>query len=128
VLGAWVAEREGEVVAHVAISRLDLDALSALRWRESTGHVPADLIAVSRLFVRPSFRGQGIAGSLIEVACEEIRDRGKVPVYEVVTTSSLAPSYSRDHGWRLRSSEPLRDKHKELWIHRFEAGWTHHDD
>jgi predicted N-acetyltransferase YhbS len=111
VLGAWVAERDGEIVAHVAISRLDLDRLSALRWRESTGHVPDDLIAVSRLFVRPRFRGQGIAASLIEVACDEIRDRGKVPVYEVITTSSLAPSYSRDHGWRLRSSAPLRDPH-----------------
>ena len=128
VLDAWVTERDGEVVAHVAISRLDLDPLSALRWRESTGHVPSDLIAVSRLFVRPRFRGQGVAASLIEVACDEIRARGKVPVYEVVTTSSLAPSYSRDHGWRLRSSEPLRDQHKTLWIHRFEAGWTHHDD
>ena len=128
VLDAWVAERDGEIVAHVASSRLDLDPLSALRWRESTGHVPSDLIAVSRLFVRPRFRGQGIAASLIEVACDEIRARGKVPVYEVVTTSSLAPSYSRDHGWRLRSSEPLRDQHKTLWIHRFEAGWTHHDD
>jgi predicted N-acetyltransferase YhbS len=128
VLQAWVAERDSEVVAHVAISRLELEPLSALRWRESTGHVPSDLIAVSRLFVRPSFRGQGIAASLIEVACDEIRARGKIPVYEVITTSSLAPSYSRDHGWRLRSSEPLRDKRKDLWIHRFEAGWTHHDD
>lgn len=127
VLEAWVGERDGEVVAHVAISRLELDPLSALRWRESTGHVPSDLLAVSRLFVRPRFRGQGIAASLIEVACDEILARGKVPVYEVVTTSSLAPSYSRDHGWRLRSSEPIRDKRKELWIHRFEAGWTHHE-
>jgi predicted N-acetyltransferase YhbS len=127
VLDAWVAERDGEVVGHVAISRLELDPLSALRWRESTGHVPSDLIAVSRLFVRPRFRGQGIAASLIDVACAEIRARGKVPVYEVITTSSLAPSYSRDHGWRLRSSEPLHDPHKDLWIHRFEAGWTHDD-
>ncbi len=123
VLAAWVAERDGEVVAHVAISRIDHDLppVTSLRWRESTGHVPADLVAVSRLFVRPRFRGQGIAASLIDVACAEIRSRGKVPVYEVTTTSKLPPSYSRDHGWRLRSTEPLPDRHHELWIHRFEA-------
>lgn len=123
VLDAWVAEREGEVVAHVAISRIDhdLDPVTSLRWRESTGHVPSELVAVSRLFVRPSFRGQGIAASLVDVACAEIRSRGQVPVYEVTTSSSLPPSYSRDHGWRLRSSEPLHDRHRDLWIHRFEA-------
>lgn len=129
VLAAWVAEREGEVVAHVAISRIDhdLDPISSLRWRESTGHAPSDLLAVSRLFVRPRFRGQGIAASLIDTACVEIRSRGHVPVYEVTTASRLPPSYSVDHGWRLRSSEPLRDRHHELWIHRFEAGPPHED-
>ncbi|CAN5409379.1 GNAT family N-acetyltransferase [soil metagenome] len=129
VVGAWVTEQDGEVVAHVAISRVDshLDAVTSLRWRESTGHVPSDLLAVSRLFVRPRFRGQGIAATLIDVACAEIRSRGHVPVYEVTTTSSLPPPYSRDHGWRLRSTEPWPDRHQALWIHRFEAALPHED-
>ena len=124
VMSAWLAERDGEVAGHVAISQVGLDTASALRWREVTGRDPSELLAVSRLFVRPRFRGQGIAASLVDVAVADIRARGLVPVLEVVTTSSLAPSYSRDHGWRLRSTEPLPDG-RGLWVHRHEAASTH---
>ena len=127
VLAAWVAHEQGEIVAHVAITRVGLDARSARRWQEVTGHRTSELAAVSQLFVRPRFRGQGIGASLVDVACAAIRARGMVPVYEVTTTSSLAPSYSRDHGWRLRSSERVPGTRQGVWIHRFEAGWTHHD-
>ena len=37
VLDAWVAERDGEIVGHVAISQVGLDTPPELRWREITG-------------------------------------------------------------------------------------------
>jgi GNAT superfamily N-acetyltransferase len=124
VVGAWVAEREGEVVGHVAISRIGLDPVSALRWRETTGHEPAELEAVSRLCVRPSFRSQGIGAALVAAAVDDVRGRGLVPVLEVATTTPTAPTYARGHGWLLRASDPCKGRRTGLWIHRLEAAST----
>ncbi len=123
VRDAWVAERDGEIVGHVAISRVGQDTLSALRWREVTGHPAAELIAVSRLFVRPQFRGQGLGSSLVDVAVKEARSQGLDPVMEATTTSPVAPSFSHDHGWKLRATDVLpapEGHHHELWVHRHE--------
>ena len=102
VLAAYVAERDGEVVGHVAVTSVGVEGTSGLRWREITGHPTSDLAEVAQLFVRPSFRGQGIGRSLVDAALADIRSRGLVPVLEVVTHSSVAPSYAYGHGWRLR--------------------------
>jgi GNAT superfamily N-acetyltransferase len=128
VFSAYVAERDGDVVGHVAISRVGLDTVSALRWREVTGRAPSQLAAVSRLFVRPRFRGQGIGASLVDVAVADIRSRGLVPVMEVTTEGRLPPSYSHGHGWRLRSTDPLPRiwaHHHEVWVHRHEGVPSH---
>ena len=121
VIGAWVAHEQGEIVGHVAITRVDVDARAARRWQEVTGHQPAELAAVSQLFVRPRFRGQGVAATLVDVAVADIRGRGLVPVLEVVTVDPLAPSYARDHGWRLRASDARPGKSAGLWVHRLMA-------
>ena len=85
VLAADVAERDGVIVGHVAVTRVGLDTATDLRWQEITGHPVADLAGVGQLFVRPSFRGRGIGRSLVETARTDIRSRGLVPVLEVVT-------------------------------------------
>ena len=125
VIGAWVAHEQGEIVGHVAITRVGVDARSARRWQEVTGHRPAELAAVSQLFVRPRFRGQGIAATLVDVAVADIRGRGLVPVFEVVTADRVAPSYARDHGWRLRASDVRPERSTQLWVHRMMAEPTH---
>ena len=121
VLAAYVAERDGEIVGHVAVTRVGLDAASDLRWREVTGHPVTDLAGVGQLFVRPSFRGQGIGRSLVEAALADIRSRGLVPVLEVVTHESLAPAYAHGHGWRLRATDRFPGPPAGLWAHRLEA-------
>jgi GNAT superfamily N-acetyltransferase/predicted DCC family thiol-disulfide oxidoreductase YuxK len=100
VLDAWVAERRGELVGHVAITRVGGDPVSAMRWRES-GRDPARLGGVSRLFVRPRARGEGIGSALLGVAVGEIRARGLAPVLEVVTASADAVRLYEDQGWQL---------------------------
>jgi GNAT superfamily N-acetyltransferase len=101
VIGAWIAERHGEMLGHVAISRVGLDATSAMRWREITGRSPSELGGISRLFVRPKVAGQGIGSALLEVAVTEIRARGLLPVLEVVTASQDAIALYEARGWRL---------------------------
>lgn len=101
VIGAWIAERHGEMLGHVAISRVGLDPTSAMRWREITGRSPSELGGISRLFVRPKVAGQGIGSALLEVAVTEIRARGLLPVLEVVTASQDAIALYEARGWRL---------------------------
>jgi GNAT superfamily N-acetyltransferase len=120
VLAAWVAERGGEVVAHVATCRIPPDARTWMRWREITGRDTEELLEVSRLFVRPQFRGLGIARELAGVAVRDIRARGRVPVLEVVDRSRTPPSYAEGGLWRLRSTEPV-PQHQGLWAHRMQA-------
>lgn len=121
VLAAYVAERDGEIVGHVAVTQVGLDGPAGLRWREVTGHPVADLAGVGQLFVRPSFRGQGVGRSLVDAAIADIRSRGLVPVLEVVTHESLAPAYAHDHGWRLRATDRFPGPPAGLWVHRLEA-------
>ena len=115
VIDAWIAERHREILGHIAISKVGLDGLSALRWREVTGHEPSELAGVSRLFVRPRVRGQGIGSALLDVAVAEIRARGLIPVLEVVSASRDAIRLYEDRGWLLRAIYPwgqVADKHQ----------------
>lgn len=121
VLAAYVAERDGEILGHVAVTQVGLDGPSALRWREITGHPVADLAGVGQLYVRPSFRSRGIGRSLVDAAVADIRSRGLVPVLEVVTHESLAPASTHDHAWRLRASDRFPGPPAGLWVHRLEA-------
>jgi predicted DCC family thiol-disulfide oxidoreductase YuxK/GNAT superfamily N-acetyltransferase len=119
VIDAWVVERQGEILGHVAISKVGLDPLSALRWREVTGFAPTGLAAVSRLFVRPRVRGQGIGSALLDVAVAEIRTRRLLPVLEVVGTSTDAIRLVEDRGWRLRAMYPWEEQVDQLHVYYY---------
>lgn len=106
VIDAWVAEQHGMVVGHVALTRVDSDPTTAMRWREVTGRPVRELAGVSRFFVRASFRGRGIGTALLETAVEESRARGFMPVAEMVSTSRRGiPFYDRA-GWRVAAMYP----------------------
>lgn len=121
VIDAWVMERHGEILGHVAISQVGREAGEALRWREITGHEPDELAGVSRLFVRPRARGQGIGGALLDMAVAEILARGRLPVLDVVSASEDAVKLYDDRGWRRRASYPWGDKADGLEIHYYVA-------
>jgi GNAT superfamily N-acetyltransferase/predicted DCC family thiol-disulfide oxidoreductase YuxK len=119
VIDAWIVERQGEVLGHIAISKVGLDAVSALRWREITGHRPSELAGVSRLFVRPRVRGQGIGAALLDVAVAEIRARGLIPVLDVPSASQDAIRLYEDRGWRLLARYSWGEKTDKLQIYYF---------
>ncbi len=121
VIDAWVVERQGEILGHVAISKVGLDAVSALRWREVTGHEPSELAGVSRLFVRPRVRSQGIGAALLDVAVAEIRSRGLIPVLDVVSAGKDAITFYEHRGWRLLAMYPWGEKTDKLQIRYYGA-------
>lgn len=119
VLDAWVAQRHGQVLGHVATVRVGTDPLSAGRWREITGLLPGALLGVSRLFVRRAERGKGIGTALLAVAASAVRSQGLVPVLETVTESRTAIPTLRDAGWQLLAVDD-RDAHTDRWrVHRY---------
>lgn len=120
VLEAWIAERMGEVLGHVAIGGASTASVDDLRWREITGRPLSDLGFVTRLFVRPRVRQQGIAADLLAVATGQLRARRLLPVLEVVGNCTDAVGLVEDRGWRLLATDrwPGGDG---LVVHRYGA-------
>jgi GNAT superfamily N-acetyltransferase len=118
---AWVVERQGEVLGHVALARVDGDPVSALRWREVTGREPATLGRVCRFFVRPRVHGRGVGTALLEVAVASARSRGLTPVAEVVSRSQDGIRFYERRGWRLAAMYPWGERSERLWVHHYVA-------
>lgn len=110
VVEAWVAERRGLVVGHVALKAVGDDPRAALRWREVTGQPPGDLAVVSCFFVRGTDRGHGIGGRLLATAVEGARARGLLPVAEIVSADRYGHATYDRAGWRLVGRYPYGPK------------------
>jgi GNAT superfamily N-acetyltransferase/predicted DCC family thiol-disulfide oxidoreductase YuxK len=121
ILESWVLERQGEILGHIAIARVGLDPVSALRWREVTARDPSELAGVSRFFVRSRVRGQGIGSALLDVAVAESRARGLLPVADVVTVDKEATGLLEGRGWRLLAMHPWGRRADDLHLHLYAA-------
>ncbi|MEW2402352.1 GNAT family N-acetyltransferase [Streptomyces sp. NPDC046862] len=108
VLRAWVAELDGRLVGHVALSRSGEGDLAPGLWSLRSG-TSEDLTAVvSRLFVAPRARGHGIGALLVGRAVEEARRRGLHPVLDVVASDTAAAALYERLGWELMATVEQR--------------------
>ncbi|KQT94851.1 hypothetical protein ASG49_02610 [Marmoricola sp. Leaf446] len=96
---AWVAERDGAVLGHVAVTAPG-DELAARFAATLPGVRPDELAAVSVLFVALASRGLGLGGRLLDTAVAHVRAAGRVPVLDVVPTHAGAVALYRRRGWR----------------------------
>jgi GNAT superfamily N-acetyltransferase len=121
VIDAWVAERRGLILGHVAITRLDPSAREEMLWHEVTGLHLADLAAVSCFFVRPGERDRGVGTHLLAHAVRESRARGLVPVAEVTRESRFGAAIYESHGWREMGRLPIgsRGDDRTLYLYVF---------
>ncbi|MGD0440943.1 MAG: GNAT family N-acetyltransferase [Acidimicrobiales bacterium] len=95
---AWVAEQDGEIIGHVALrSGSNVAVLAAA---SDALKVPTDRLGVvARLFVSPEHRRQGVARTLLEVACQEAHSRGLWPILDVVIDQKAAIALYESNGW-----------------------------
>ncbi|MGW0606210.1 GNAT family N-acetyltransferase [Streptomyces sp. NPDC002640] len=95
LLGAWVAEHEGRVVGHAALSRPGEGDEAPARWGD-----PARAAVVTRLFVSPAARGLGLGAALLRRLTDEAAAAGLHPVLDVLSTDTAADALYRRLGWR----------------------------
>lgn len=85
------------VVGHVMVGSVEDMGEVAETFREATGC--PDPAIVSVLFTATSVRGQGIGGRLLDTATEWARQRGRVPVLDVIPLHASAMAVYRHRGW-----------------------------
>jgi GNAT superfamily N-acetyltransferase len=97
---AWVAELEGRVVGHVAVSRVQ-PGLEADLWTVGAGRPREELAAVAVLFVDHTMVGKGVGKALLARAVTAIRESGRTPVLDVVQETASAVELYRRSGWQV---------------------------
>ena len=104
-LAAWVAEREGEVVGHVAVGAASTspdagDAPFVEAWSKASGRPAQDLRVVGVLFTTTAARGTGAGVALLRTATDHILGAGCIPCLDVLPTHDRAVALYRHLGWR----------------------------
>jgi GNAT superfamily N-acetyltransferase len=107
MLSAWVAERRGRIVGHIALGFATADRGAAV-WSDATGLPPERLASITRLFVSLAGRGNGVGRALLDAACAEAAVRGLHPALDVVETNREAIRLYERCGWRRVFTEAWR--------------------
>jgi GNAT superfamily N-acetyltransferase len=97
-IDAWVAERDGEVIGHVALHQRSSAAVMALA-EAATGWPAARLGVIARLLVAPTVRRAGVGRALFDVAVDRADELGRWPVLDVVTRHESGIKLYEAAGW-----------------------------
>jgi GNAT superfamily N-acetyltransferase len=97
-IASWVADREGDILGHVALHPSSSDAVVALAV-EKTGVAPSQLGVVARLLVAPGVRRLGVGRSLLDAAAGHAVRMGLWPILDVVTHHEGAIRLYDACGW-----------------------------
>ena len=112
---AWVAERDGAVVGHVALHAKSLAETMTLA-AEQLGPDTA-VTVVARLLVSPAARGERIGERLLEVAVGEGRARGLVPILDTVSRLTPAVALYERTGWKRIGEFPFTTDGENLTVY-----------
>jgi ribosomal protein S18 acetylase RimI-like enzyme len=84
LVGAWVAELDGEIVGHVAVSEPKPGDDAVRLWLEQSDDKIEDVAVLGRLFVKRSARGRSIGQDLAKAAVTDSATNGKTLVLDVM--------------------------------------------
>ncbi len=97
-VAAWVAVADEGVVGHVALHSPPSSATAAAA-AQATGLRPEQHLVLSRLFVSPDRRGEGLGKQLLAVAQAEAERRGEPAVLDVGKDFASAVALYESAGW-----------------------------
>lgn len=100
---AWVAERDGEIVGHLALHTRSSSPVLTLA-SQVLKQPPHRLGVVARLLVAPNARREGVGRRLLATAAENAVDRGLSPILDVTTRFQAAINLYEQWGW-VRAGE-----------------------
>lgn len=100
VLQAWVADLDGDVVGHVAISEPRDDDAAAQMWVNTPEGAATHPAVLNRLFVTKRARGYAIGTQLLQTATEYAEAMGRRLVLDVMTKDTAAIRLYERLGWR----------------------------
>lgn len=99
MLGAWVAEVDGEVVGHVMVTDPGEGDEAATMLAQRDGLSVEDIAVLGRLFVDPKARGRHLSSALITAAAASARDMNRRLVLDVMAKDRAAIAVYRRLGW-----------------------------
>lgn len=118
-VAAWVAEREGRIVGHVALHRAAVDPTLAVAQRV-TALSAERLVVVSRLFTAPDLRRVGVGRALLQRATRHAKSHGQRAVLDVGQTLTAPAALYESEGWERVAALVLRlDEGAvlDLWVY-----------
>jgi ribosomal protein S18 acetylase RimI-like enzyme len=86
---AWVCVAQSDIAGHISLQRLHDDEMSQL-WCAAAGCAPSELVAVSRLFVDPSYRHRHCGRLLMDEAVSHANQSGLRAVLAVAPHNRAA--------------------------------------
>jgi len=84
LLNAWIAELDGQIVGHVAVSEPHPGDDAARLWMEQSDDTAQDIAVLGRLFVKRSARGRSIGEQLARAAVTATARQNKRMVLDVM--------------------------------------------
>lgn len=84
LITAWIAELNGEIVGHVAVSEPQSGDDAVRLWLDRSNDEIGNVAVVGRLFVKSSARGSSIGSRLAKAAATDELLRGKRLVLDVM--------------------------------------------
>lgn len=99
MMNAWVAEKSGTVVGHVAVSRPE-DEWAVTLWTEQSGERASSVAVLARLFVVPEARKMAAGESLMRAAVDYARGQGIRLVLDVLAKDRAAIRLYTRLGWK----------------------------
>ncbi|MCH8611896.1 GNAT family N-acetyltransferase [Arsenicicoccus dermatophilus] len=99
-LGAWVAELDGKVVGHVALTEPGPHDHAPRIWAELAGEPVERTAVLGRLFVSPDARGHQLGRRLCHTATAAASAHDRTAVLDVMLKDEAAIATYTSLGWR----------------------------
>ncbi len=115
---SWVAVTNGAVAGHVALHQPRDSATVSIASR-TTGLPQERLVLLSRLFVAPEARGEGLARSLLRTAVAEARRTGQRAVLDVGQDFRAAVALYEADGWSRVAAhrQAVGEEVFDVWVY-----------